>query len=48
MGDGDKGIEIVFDEENFFVQGELEQPMQNKNLLYRHDKPNEPIKNGPL
>ncbi len=25
----------------------LEQPMQNKNLLYRHDRPNESTKKGP-
>jgi hypothetical protein len=30
----------------FFVQGRLEQPSQNKNLLYRHEKPNEPTKEG--
>ncbi len=35
LGDGDKGMEIVCP---------LEQPRKNKNLLYRHDKPNEPTK----
>jgi hypothetical protein len=32
---------------NYFV-GLLEQPMQNKNILYQHDKANEPTKKGPL
>jgi hypothetical protein len=32
--------------ENYFVLGRPEQPMQNKNLLRRHDKPNEPTKEG--
>ncbi len=39
LGDGDKGMEIV---------GPLEQPRENKNLLNRHDKPNEPTKKRPL
>jgi hypothetical protein len=34
--------------ENYFVLGQLAQPRLNKNLLYRHDKPNEPTKEGPL
>jgi len=45
LGDGDKGIEIVYDE---FLPGRLEQPRQNKNLLYRQDKPNKPTKEGHL
>jgi hypothetical protein len=28
----------------YFVPGRLEQPRQNKNLLYRHDHPIEPTK----
>jgi hypothetical protein len=32
----------------YFVLDQLEQPRQNKKLLYRHDKPNEPTKKGPL
>ncbi len=32
----------------YFVLGHLGQPRQNKNLLYRHDKPREPTKKGPL
>jgi hypothetical protein len=45
---GDKGIVIVYGEERYFVLGRLEQQRQNKNLLYRHDKPNEPTMDGPL
>jgi hypothetical protein len=43
QGNGDKGIEEVcgLGEEKYFVLGRLEQPRQNKNLLYWHDKPNE-------
>ncbi|MFO0001806.1 MAG: hypothetical protein ACK559_11820, partial [bacterium] len=48
LGDGDKGIEIVSVREKYFVLGRLEQPRQNKNLLYRHDKPSEPTREGPL
>ncbi len=48
MGGGDKKIEIVYGEEKkYFVLGRLEQPRRNKNLLYQHDKPNEPTKEGP-
>jgi hypothetical protein len=32
----------------YFVLRQLEQPRQDKNLLYRHDDLNEPIKEGPL
>ncbi len=31
-----------------FCTGRLEVPRQDKNLLYRHDKPNETTKKGPL
>jgi hypothetical protein len=31
-----------------FLLGQLEQPRQNKNLVYRHGKPNEPTKKGLL
>jgi hypothetical protein len=48
LGDGDKGIEIVSVREKYFVLGRLEQPRQNKNLLYWHDKRDEPTKKGPL
>jgi hypothetical protein len=32
----------------YFVLGRLEQPRQNKNLLYLHYEPNEPTKEEPL
>ncbi len=49
LGHGDKRIEIVYGEgKEYFVPGRLEQPRQNKNLLYWHDRPNEPTKEGPL
>jgi hypothetical protein len=50
LGDGYKGIEIVYGEEKFFLLGALEQPKQIKSLWYRHDKPNELTltKKGPL
>jgi hypothetical protein len=32
----------------FFCTGRLEVPRQDTNLLYRHDKPNETTKEGPL
>jgi hypothetical protein len=44
LGDGDKGIEIVNGEEKSFCTGRLEQLRMNKNLLYLHNKPNEPTK----
>jgi hypothetical protein len=44
LGDEDKGNEIVYGDEKYFVLGRLEQPRQNKNVLYRHGKPNEPRK----
>ncbi len=48
LGNRDKGIETVYGGEKYFVLGALEQPRLNKTLLYRHDKPNEPTKEGPL
>jgi hypothetical protein len=42
----DKGIEIVYGEEKYICTGPRER--QNKNLLYRHDKPNEQTKEGSL
>jgi hypothetical protein len=49
LGERDKGIEIVYGEEKkYFVLGRLEQPSKNKNLLYRHEKQNEPTKKEPL
>jgi hypothetical protein len=45
----DKGFEIVCGGgKKYFVLGRLEQPRQNKGPLYRHDKPNEPTKEGLL
>ncbi len=43
---GDKLIEIVdsVEKKNFFLLGLQEQPRQCKNLLYRHEEPNEPTK----
>jgi hypothetical protein len=40
LDDADKGIEIVYGEEKYILYraGRLEQPRQNKNLLYRHDE----------
>jgi hypothetical protein len=49
LGDGDKGIKIVDGEDkNILYWAELEQPRQNKNLLYQHNKSNEPTKEVPL
>ncbi len=50
LGGRDKGIEKVYIEETnvLYLLGRLEQPRQSKNLLHRHDKPNEPTKKGPL
>ncbi len=42
LGNGDKGIEIVYGEEEIFVVGRLEQPRQNQNILYQHYRPNKP------
>jgi hypothetical protein len=48
LGDGNKRIEIVNGEEKLFCTGRLEQLRLNKNLLYLHDKPNEPTKEDPF
>ena len=49
LGNRDKWSEIVYSEgKHIFVLGSLEQPRQEKNLLYRQDKPNKPSKEGPL
>jgi hypothetical protein len=45
LGDGDKVIEIVYGDGEMSL---LERPKQKKNLLYYHDKLNEPIKEAPL
>jgi hypothetical protein len=45
---GAKGIEIEYGEEKKFLYwANLEQPRQNKNLLFRHDKSNLPTKKDP-
>ncbi len=45
-----KTFEIVYGEENdiLYWADYIEQPRQNKILLYRYDKPNEPSKKGRL
>jgi hypothetical protein len=49
LGDGDKRNDIVYGKDkNIFAQGRLEQLRLNTNLLYRHDKPNAPTKEGTL
>jgi hypothetical protein len=49
LGDWDKGIVIVYGvRKKTFCTGSLEQQRQNKNIWYRHDKPKEPTKKGPL
>jgi hypothetical protein len=49
LGDGYKGIETLCGEgKNIFVLGRQKQLRQNRNLLYRHDKPQELSKEGPL
>jgi hypothetical protein len=36
------------EEKKYFVLGQLEQQRQNRYLVYRHNKPNKPPKEGPL
>jgi hypothetical protein len=48
LGDRDKGIERMNGEEKIVGTGPNEQSKQNKNLLYRHDKHNEPTREAPL
>jgi hypothetical protein len=45
---GTNELKMVYDEEKYFELGRLGQPRRDTNLLYRHDKPNEPNKEGPL
>jgi hypothetical protein len=47
LGDGDKVIEIVCGEK-IFCAGPTRAVKAEQNLLYRHDKPNEPSREGPL
>jgi hypothetical protein len=49
LGDGDKGIEIVYGEEKIYCTRPTRAAMrQSKNLLYRHNKPIESTKEVPL
>ncbi len=48
LGNGDKWIEIVYGEEEYFESDRIELPRQDKNLLYRHDKLSEPTKEWTL
>jgi hypothetical protein len=48
LGDRDKVIERMNGEEKIVGTGPNEHSKQNKNLLYRHDKHNEPTKEAPL
>jgi hypothetical protein len=49
LEDGDKLIEIVYGErKKYFELRGPGQPRPDKNLLYQHDKPKEPTKEGPL
>jgi hypothetical protein len=43
LGDGDTWIQIVYEEVKIFLYWATRQSMQDKNLLYRHVKPNEPF-----
>jgi hypothetical protein len=45
---GTKELKWCTVRKNYFVLGRLEQPRQNKNLLYRQDRPSEASKEGPL
>ncbi len=36
------------EEKKYFALGRLEQPRQDKDLLYRHNEANEPTKEGPI
>jgi hypothetical protein len=47
MDEEEKGTKIVYCEKKIFVQGRLEQSRLYKNLVYWHDVPNEPTKEGP-
>jgi hypothetical protein len=47
LGDGDKGIEINCEEKKFST-GPTRAAEAEKNILYRHDKPYELTKKGPL
>jgi hypothetical protein len=48
VDDGDKLSEIVYSEGKIFCTGRLEQPRQDKNILYQPSEPNKPTKEDPL
>jgi hypothetical protein len=48
LGNGNKWFEIVYGEKIFFELVRLEQVRQDKNLLYPHNKPDDPIMEGPF
>ncbi len=48
VGDGDKGIEIVYDEKNVFCTGPTRAAKAEQKFVYRHDKTNKPTKEGPF
>ncbi len=48
LGDGEKETEIVYGEEKIFCTGPTRAVKAEQNLLYRHDKPNEPTKKDPF
>jgi hypothetical protein len=39
---------VFCEKKKYFLLGQQEQPRQDKKLLYRHNKPNGPTKEGPL
>ncbi len=45
---GQRNCNSVWWWKTYFVLGRQEQPKQNRNLLYRHEKSKEPTKKGPL
>ncbi len=45
---GTKELKLCMVRKKYFILGRLQQPRQNKSILYRHDKPNKPAKEGPL
>ncbi len=47
LGDGDKGIEIVYGEEKNKCTGPTRAGKARQKPLYRHNYPNEPTKQGP-
>jgi hypothetical protein len=48
LENGDKETEIVYGEEKTFYTGLTREARQAKNLLYRHEEPNESTNEGSL